>query len=162
MQQALNAVPWKSSVKEIAITNKMSFEQVEIVERETMFVLYGFESANDYISNMMREAQVNEEVATTIAKAVDERIFKAVALQLEAAPEEKPAPAPVPPPNLPQMIHNSLPMIEPGEVVHDVPHVETKAPEVKVVQPATPPPVTTPALSNRYPEGFDPYREPLV
>lgn len=83
--------------------------------------------------------------------------------------------------NLPQMIHNSLPMIEPGEVVHDVPHVEIEAPEIKAPQTPTPPitpapaPVVAPApapatkkvvppapSSNRYPEGFDPYREPIV
>lgn len=189
MQQALNTVPWKSSIKEIALLNKMSFEQVQIIERETMFVLYGFEAAEDYISNMVREAQINEEVATTIATAVDEKIFKAIALQLEPSTPEKPpqTPPPASPSNLPQTIHNSLPMIEEGEVVHDVApatsEVRSMEKEVsKVPQPPIPPvtppapiapkpaqepvpepkKVTPPASGNRYPEGFDPYREPLV
>lgn len=173
IQRALNTVPWRSSVKEIAITNKMSLEQVEIVERETMFILYGFEPAESYVANLMREAQIDEAVATAIAESVDEKIFKAIELQLEITPEAKPAPTPAPTPNLPQAIHNSLPMVEEGEVVHDVPHVETKAPEVKAPQPPIPPPTTptpvpepkkpaTPTPNTHYEQGKDPYREPIV
>ncbi len=168
MQKALNVVPWKSSVKEIAITNKMSLEQVEIIERETMFILYGFESPEDYITNLMREAQINEAVAKAITQAVEEKIFKAIELQLEITPEKKLVPTSVQTPTLPQVIHNSLPMIEPHsaqgfgvakEVVHEVKHEEST---IKKEQEAIKIPKTqVPVPNYSYEGGKDPYREPL-
>lgn len=167
MRQALNTIPWKSSVKEIALLNKMTFEQVEIVERETMFVLYGFENPEDYISNLMREAQIDEPTATSIATAVDEKIFAEIVKQLEAKPEEQTTPDKV---TLPEIPPSNLPMIEDGETVHDAaPMAESD--KLPVPEPVLPP--LTSALSQsakaeapkpaaqKYEGRVDPYREPI-
>lgn len=139
LQKAINTVPWKSSVKEVALLNKLSFEQVAVVERETMFIIYGFENPSDYIANLVREAQIDEVTATTIAEMVNEKIFKIISQKVEEFDKSKP-----------ETPHENLPMVEPGEVAHEVPHVE---------QPKTGKPqmVQTP----NYAGGKDPYREPL-
>ncbi len=146
LQDALNAVPWKSSVKEIALLNKLSLEQIAIVERETMFILYGFENSADYVANLMREVQIDETTATSIADEVNEKILKVITAQLD-----KPKEAGKIENSLPEIAPHNLPMIEEGEVAREVPHVEQKT-ERK-------PLVSTPNYS--YTPGKDPYREPL-
>jgi transcription elongation factor len=143
LQQAINAVPWKAAVKEVASSNNLTQEKAEILERETMFILYGFENPDDYIKNMMREVQINEEIAAKIAGEVNEKVFKVIAEQMDKA-------------QAPQAIHNNLPMVEPGETVHDVsPAVDSKQQIVDSEKPQ----VSTPDY--RYPGGADPYREPM-
>lgn len=76
------------------------------------------------------------------------------------------------PPSVPEVPPSNLPMIEKGEVVHDVPHVEQ--PATSPVIPPTPPAPVTPTTPNvkteqpkvpvpdyRYAGGKDPYREPI-
>lgn len=189
LRKAIESTPWKSSIKEIAISNNLSFEQVELAERETMFIIYGFENPVDYIDNLVREVGISEEVATNIAIAVDEKILKVISQQIEKnssptiitksealeelkrrreqAVEAGAVVKPVPP---------SLPVVEPdfarsdlvvkaGEVAHEVAHTEpvlTNSQKVveKTPEPVTPPkPATPPAYG--YPGGKDPYREPL-
>lgn len=188
LQAAINTVPWKTSLKEIALANKIALEKQEILERETMFILYGFEKPEDYIGNLMREVEISEETAIAIAEAVEKKIFEEITLKTEASPEKMLE-------TIPEVIHNSLPVIEPdfaretlavkvGETVHDVPHVEpVKETEtiIPINKPATPQPVApqssqstqaepakvvvkpkeTPKVGH-YEAGKDPYREPIV
>ena len=161
LQGALNAVPWKSLVNEISGLKTLSLEQVETIERETMFILYGFENPNDYVANMMREAQIDEPTATAIAGQVDEKILKQIAARIEK-PQQEPAEEK---PSVPEIIHSNLPMVEEGETVHDVPHVEqpptSSPPPTSASAPvATKPGAQTPPTVH-YPSGQDPYREPL-
>lgn len=135
LRKTIESVPWKSSIKEIAQQNNLSPEQSESLERESMFILYGFESPNDYIANLVREVAIPEETAIAIAETVNERIFKVIESKIDGG-ENKPA------------AEHNLPMVEPGEVAHDVPHVE----KPKIV--AVP--------DYRYPDGKDPYHEPLA
>ena len=136
LQSAIKEMPWKSRVNEISLLNTLSLEQVESVERETMFVIYGFEPPQNYIPNLIREAQIEEEVATEIAEVVNEKILKEIsnkATQKEAITStptetkeeamqrlmgmrgETKAKAPA-------IEEHNLPMVEAGEAVHDVPH----------------------------------------
>ncbi|MBX4206564.1 hypothetical protein KW784_02140 [Candidatus Parcubacteria bacterium] len=164
VQKALNAAPWKSSLKEIASNNKLSPEQTENLERETVFVLYGFQNPDDYVQNLINEVPVDEQAGIAIAGEVDAKVFAEISKQIGDQ-------------TVSSAIHNTLPMIEKGEQVHDAPHAEaTPAP--------TPVPQTPPALAGgasktrphsdtpvekvslsmpdyRYPGGTDPYREPL-
>ena len=139
LQQAINATPWKALIQEIGKTNTLDTEQIISLEQETMFVLYAFENPNDYASNIAREVGVSEEVAYTIAESVADKIFDLI---LEKSEGQETAPT------------GNLPMIEPGEVAHSVPHVE---------EPPKPKEDAKPSLPDyRYAEGKDPYREPLV
>ena len=149
LQKAISSVPWKDLVQEIGKQNNLSVEQIESLERETMFIIYGFENPNDYISNLIREAGVDETTATTIANEVGEKILKAIEEKTgSVVPVSIPA---TPPANLPL----NLPMVEKGETVRDVPHMEQSKTEIRSEQPKVPLP------DYRYEEGKDPYREPL-
>ncbi len=159
LRLAINAVPWKSSVKEIALANNLESEQIDTLERETMLIIYGFDDPNNYIGNITQEVQIEEEVATAIAEAISEKILNAIAQKVEEIEKEKPVEIIAP---VPEIAPNNLPMIEKEETVHDVPHVEIESkplpepvPETKPEKAPAPPP------DYRYTEGKDPYREPL-
>ncbi|MEK7227525.1 MAG: hypothetical protein AAB641_01375 [Patescibacteria group bacterium] len=145
LQKAIEAVPWKSSIKEIALLNKLTLEQVPVVERETMFILYGFENPDDYIGNLMREAQISEDTAISIAEAVNERIIKAIALKVDEFDKPKATDNP--------------PMVEKGEVAHDVASATSEVSSKKYEVREEGPKVAVPDY--RY-DGKDPYREPIV
>jgi len=145
LQRAIAAVPWKTLVGQIGKENGLGTEQIESLERETMFIIYAFEPAEDYIANIVREINISEETADAIAQSVAEKILDYISKQAdefgnEVIKEETPAIA--------ADIH---PMIEPGEVVHDA--------EPKTQKEAEKPPVSVPDY--RYPKGKDPYREPI-
>ncbi len=139
---AIESVPWKSLVAEIAKNNSLDENRAAALERETMFVLYGFENPTDYLANIEKEVGLSEEQSALIGEGVADKIFEPIFQKIESAkPLEK----------------TQLPMVEEGEKVHDVPHVET--PKSPQSQPQ--PKVETPLPDYRYPDGADPYREPL-
>lgn len=148
LQQVIKTVPWRSVVKEIALLNKLDLAQIVAVERETMFVIYGFEDEKNYLSNIMREANLDETVATAITTALNERILKVI---INKARESKSIP-PKTSANIPEIPPINLPMVEKGETVHDVPQIEPKALSGS----------KAPLPDYRYHDGKDPYREPLV
>lgn len=179
LQTVIKAIPWKSMINEISLLKSMDLEKVAAIEQETMFVIYGFESPNDYIQNMMREAQIDEETATTIAEAVNEKIFKEISNRVsDEEKKERMMPQESKEdamrrlsqrmgnvPKVPEIMPPNLPMIEKGETVHDVPHIEPTAvaPESTKLEPTNPKPdQSKPVSAPHYPGGKDPYREPLV
>ncbi len=151
LQLAINAVPWKLLVKEIAALNQLTAEQSENLERETMFILYGFENPADYVKNIMQEVPLSEEIAAAVTEEVSEKILAAIAAKVEESEEN--------------LSDSNLPMVEEGEIAHEVPHVE------QVTQPIIPQiaePIVTKVVPEQpiarpphYPGGIDPYREPL-
>lgn len=157
LQRALELVPWKASVKEIALTNNLSLPQISALDQETMLVLYGFDDPKNYIDNLVSEVGVDENAATTIAEAVNEHIFQPISLKAEELGGNS--------------IHNDLPMVEDGEVAHTVPHdakldAMPAAPAGPAkLRPHSDTPVEKSGLKTpdyRYPGGADPYREPLA
>lgn len=140
-------------------------------------MLYGFEDPANYPDNLIHEVKVPEDIALDIAYKVNEKIFSPISNKTDeietndtsAKPPQSEKPA------------ESLPMIEPGEVVHNVPHVESKPldPQVREITSEqnlaeTPPEVKlNPKIGEAekkpeavepkpaYPGGKDPYREPI-
>ena len=136
LREAIRIVPWKSMVQEIGRGNNLDAGEMAKLERETMLIVYAFEDPLGYSENLMRELKIDVEKATKISDEVWQKIMQPIS---DATNREN-----VVPPN--------LPMVEPGETAHIVPHIEEKGPEK--------PQISTPA--SHYPGGVDPYREPLV
>lgn len=90
LQTALSTVPWKSTVKEIAVSHKLSLEQVEAIEMETMFILYGFENPTDYVDKLVSEVPLSEDVALSIAEQVEERVLKPISAKLQEDNKKEP------------------------------------------------------------------------
>ncbi|OHA89603.1 MAG: hypothetical protein A3C70_02505 [Candidatus Zambryskibacteria bacterium RIFCSPHIGHO2_02_FULL_43_14] len=156
LQQAISAVPWKALVQEIGKANTLDTEQIVSLEQETMLVVYGLENPNDYVSNIIKEVGVSEEVAYTIAGSVVDKIFEPILRKSEefeksVTPAITPVSAPATPPA-------NLPMVEAGEVAHEVPHIEQTTP---IPAPQKPEPKAS-LPDYRYEQGKDPYREPLA
>ncbi|MGB3922002.1 MAG: hypothetical protein WBL19_01805 [Minisyncoccia bacterium] len=144
LQRAIESLPWKSLVKEVGQANALDNEQLVSLEREAMFILYGFENPADFVSNITREVGVSEEKALAVAAAIAEKIFEPISTKIAAGSGSNAA----------------LPMVEEGEKVHDAPHVEA-APTQPAPQARPEPKIKTPLPDYRYPDGTDPYREPL-
>ena len=153
LRKAIEVVPWKSSIKEIAVSNKLTLEQTETLERETMFILYGFENPQDYIGNMVRELGIGEEIATTIAEAVNEKVFKVIALKVDEL--NKPA-QPLSVSKTPEIPPANLPMVEPASAQGSEPPARQGLASSGLDKPKM-----APVPDYRYPGGKDPYREPL-
>ena len=123
LQRAINDVPWKALVQEIGKINALDTEQIASLEQETMFIIYAFESPKDYIANIMREVGISEDTALNIAESVADKIFNPILQKSEESEKtiKTESPAPVSVPEIPPA---NLPMVEKGEIAHDVAHVE--------------------------------------
>ncbi|MDO8565062.1 MAG: hypothetical protein Q7R67_00315 [bacterium] len=163
LQQAINTVPWKSSVNEISLLKTLPLEQIATVERETMFIIYGFENPDDYIANIMREAQIDEATATAIAEEVNEKVLNVIALKAEEFEKQGPTTVTA---SVPEISPHNLPMVEPGGTVHDVPHTEPTTNDQRLTtesqkQSWVRKPWNASVPTYKYPGGKDPYHEPL-
>lgn len=145
LQQAVNTVPWKALVQEIGKANVLDAEQIASLEQETMFIIYGFENPKDYISNITKNIGISEDAAYTIAESVADKIFNPILQKSEELekPNEKKF-EPVTSTFVPEIPPVNLPMVEKGEVAHDIKPQKVSLPDY------------------RYEEGKDPYREPLA
>lgn len=192
LQRAIDAVPWKALAQEIGKTNTLDAEQIVSLEQETMFIIYGFENPNDYVSNITKNIGISEEIAYTIAESVVAKIFDPILKKSEekkAMAEEPEGPIVItketkkealeelsrrsmksqnPLASVPEIAPSNLPMVEPGEVAHDVAHavpeVGSKKQEVSMRE-NTSQEVKTDSMKVSLPDyrygGADPYREPL-
>lgn len=138
LQQALKSVPWKILVQDVGKENALDAEQIASLEQETMFILYAFENPKDFVSNIVKAVGVTEGVAEEIAQDVADKIFDPILEKSGGGGE---------------IIHPGLPMVEKNEVAHTVPHEESPKPKIA-------PKSDLPDY--RYPEGRDPYREPMA
>ncbi len=152
LRQAIGVVPWKALVQDIGKANALDVEQIASLEQETMFIIYGFENPNDYVSNVTKNIGISEDIAYAIAESIVNKIFDPI---LKKSEEYAKATTPTSVPEIPPA---NLPMVEEGEVAHDAPQIEPKAlsqetkPELKV---------NASLPDYRYESGKDPYREPL-
>ena len=157
LQKVLGEVPWKSLINEIAGRHSLNPEQMETIEMETMFILYGFENPDDYMANMTRETGIAEDLAYAIANEVNEKIFKLISAKVGEIGKQQPTSTPIP-----ELKSENLPMVEKGETVHEVPHVEAPNPKPQIPTNIQVPKEEKIPIKNAYAGGQDPYREPLA
>jgi len=173
LQQAINAVPWKTIAQDIGKANSLNSEQIESLEQEVMLALYNFENPNDLPENIERETGISEETSYKIATTVAEKILSVIEKKSNeqkntvittSVPE-------IPPTNLPVIepaFAQDVIMVKKGEVAHTVNSKqytvdsESESTSSQSLPEAKPEPkVNTPLPDYHYPGGKDPYREPL-
>lgn len=173
LQNAINAVPWKILVQEVGKANTLDVEQITSLEQETMFIIYGFEPPGDYISNIVREVGIPEETAEATAESVAEKIFNPILDKAEEKNDSKPnIDVKVGVPEIAPEVH---PASVPGETAHNTTPEEKKFMNMES-QSTINQEVSEPKNTNResgtvpqnqdkkpisYPDGKDPYREPI-
>ena len=163
LQRAINAVPWKALVQEIGKINTLDAEQIASLEQETMFIIYAFESPKDYLANIIREVGILEDIALNIAESIADKIFNPILQKSEELGKSSETKSePVVTNSVPEIPPVNLPMVEKGEIAHDVNPIQparqglagsasvTKPEQIKVSLP-----------DYRYEKDKDPYREPL-
>ena len=173
LQRAIASVPWKTLVEQIGKENGLSDSQIEILERETMFVIYGFEPIASYTESIMREISISGDIGLKIANSVGEKILDYISSQAEIFGKEKKMPtAPKPPiTTVPEIKPDTHPMIEPRpsleatagkaeEKAHEVPHTEENKPESRSLEEIKKKLTEQPKVVH-YTDGKDPYREPI-
>lgn len=149
-KKAISDTPWKLLVNKIGAAHNLDAPQLTSLETETMFILYGIEDAEDYMSNLEKELNLSESIALALSNNIAKEIFEVIsnkAKKLENSTSNESTLVT----QAPGITPANLPMVEEGEIAHNVPHVEQK--EEKPVEPA-------PAY--KYERGKDPYHEPLV
>ena len=149
MVTAINDTPWVEKIKQIAKDNNLDEEKENLFAIETTLLVFGTESPINYPDNLSENVGLDDDAVIKIAKEVDEKILAPI---IQILKEKGFAPETVP---------SNLPMIEEGEVAHDVAHVEpTIQPARQDLAGSEKEKVNLPDY--RYEAGKDPYREPLV
>lgn len=153
-------------VEKIATEQDLSVVQMNKLSTVLTWTMLGLVERNVLQSQIQEGLGVPEELAQKIEKEVKESIFSKIPSEVL---EEQEIKARILMKSSSNTSSPKLPMIEEGEVAHDVPHVET----APIAQPAPNKEPAVPSVSEadqiktqpkitHYPGGVDPYREPLA
>lgn len=198
--------PWYSTLQEIKVMNNLTEDQITNVENEIIFVLLSMELLSNFSQNIQSQADLSKSQADEISNSLYENLFKNLEQYLPSEIETKPQPQErgssqpiiITPETKKAVIAElsqrveaakvaggtikpvapSLPMVEPGEVAHEVPHVEkvvepepikietkVEVPLPKPVEPVNTEEKKKPEINfpkSGYEDGKDPYREPIA
>ena len=179
--EAIEGVAWEHLAEEVGKESGLKDDQIKNLERETMLVLYAFESPENYIDNLIKELEISEDVALNIAESITNKIFDPILSKVSSYQPQN-----ITHSNLPEIAPEIHPMIEEGEKVHDAapePVVEHKKEPIFITtqeekekelghpskkwvpnyedEPEERPKDSVSVPDYRYPDGTDPYREPV-
>lgn len=145
-----------------------SEEQADQADSEILYAMYGLQSLDDAMKNIASLSQKPVESLAPLKSKLKENIFdKLEEIKKTSEPRKESS-------------STNLPMVEAGEVAHEVPHVEMpnqeagiknqgvdqeasmeKAEAAPTAQPTEPLKPEAKPPANHYPGGKDPYREPI-
>lgn len=178
IQKAITNSAWQQALREIIKKHNLHLDQGIEIEASTIKVMLGIEDPEDYVLDLVVQAEIEEEVASEIAKEVEQSIFAPIKESLIKISREKkdeseltkeqvlreieePHPAQVltpetttqtsTPPNLPTGI-----MEQKLSAMVQLPHEEIFKSEEKDTKSETPPQPSAPKSYTT-----DPYREPI-
>ena len=142
--------------------NNLVGDQANLSDGEIFYALVGLQSLDSAINNIAAIGNRNSNDLLKLKSAIEERVINNSENVGGSAP-------PTPEQNIDKSTTGaatvkvaSLPMVEEGEKVHDAPHVEVAPSQSQPTTSTQPEPkVKTPLPDYRYPDGADPYREPL-
>ena len=153
---------WQLSIRDIIQKFNLRIDQGGVIENEVSLVMLGFQDADDFLDNIMREAALTKDVALSLEREVNSVIFAPlraalmVEMEKSSAPKTKEIPAPVPEETRDDILKQiedpeeiALPKITPRPIVAPTPSVTPTEPTAPVA----------PAVSNK--PKTDPYREPI-
>ncbi|MBU6370735.1 MAG: hypothetical protein KGH93_00920 [Patescibacteria group bacterium] len=87
LQAAIAAADLPDKLQTIAMDNKLLLDQAGGVQMETLLVLFGLESLDDYIDNLVKNAGLSRGQAIACAKEADDLIFKNIRETLQKLDE---------------------------------------------------------------------------
>lgn len=143
-------------IKEIGLSE----DQANLADSEILYALFCLQSLDDAINNIAKLSNKNLNDLSKIKLAVQDNILNKYKIDIKEFIETNKSEL-IASTSVPEIPPANLPMVEKGEVVHDVPHVEltTENQRPAVQEQLKKDTVSLPDY--RYPDGKDPYREPL-
>lgn len=156
---------WSITLEEIARKHNLVNEQLGSFENEVLFVLLGMEPITNLVQSLRDNIGLTGIKAMEIYQEVYTSILREVESLLPTKVEEGEMPVPEIKPDAPELPPDHLPMVEPGETVHDAkPMTEAEKSSIPKTQQQTwaRKPWSPSEQTYKYPGGKDPYREPLV
>lgn len=185
LSEAIRSTSWQEVVRNVSKEFGLSEEKSVSLKQETAIILYAFDNPANLAKNISNEVGVPKEDAEKIAEALVNKVF----LPIQEKADNKTQPPQ--PPQVPEIAPEIHPMVEPSfaqgfggarkEEVHTVPPVEQPVPKTPFVPSPAPTPSVAPKapvqepsqpeikphaeatkpLPTHYPQGQDPYREPV-
>lgn len=191
VRQAIQSAAWESKLQEIGHRHALHIDQIGILENETLLVMLGFASAEEFSAQIAQQLQIPPDKAQLLTIEINTGVFLPIRESMkhfmeERSKKESSALGTPPPPAAPTTISSTpaAPKATPSPTSSRLPTVGTPAlaaPEPKPAQPAqdAPKPVdlhvetilssptssVTPQQPATPPENpvvkVDPYREPV-
>ena len=161
VKDAIKSVDIESAFAEIIKTNNLRLDQAGVLETEILLTILGMEPTTAFIKNIKSRVHVDEDTATKIASDVNEKIFKAIRMEMASLSThsgETQMDADRTPSSSSQNVSRTFGAdvteaklegafrLAPDSVVSDAP--------TKLTPPST--------ERGKYPGGVDPYREPVA
>jgi hypothetical protein len=73
---------WEKTTRHIVEKYNLRIDQGAVIEEETMFVMFGFDEADKFTENIMREAKIDRELAEKITEEINNDVFKLITEKL--------------------------------------------------------------------------------
>ena len=163
-----------AALEEISELYQLSSDQRGLLGLEVTFALIGLTPKDKLTYVLQEKLQISEEISNGLFKAINEKIISEIPERTLLAQQEFAQK------KLRESVNSSssslefppqnLPMVEKGEVVHDVPHFSVPATVPRPAQPFVPAPLPKSVVEEKlskpiasapsYKPGEDPYREP--
>lgn len=79
---------WEETTREIVSKYNLRIDQGSFIETETMLIMFGFISADDFKKDLISEAKIDEETANKIEQDIGNNIFKLIKDKIRVVTEE--------------------------------------------------------------------------
>ena len=76
IQNAVNVFPWETKVPGITVKYNMQIDEASVFQQETMKVVVGLSSSQDYKKNLMKSLNINSNLAESLVFEANTHIFK--------------------------------------------------------------------------------------
>lgn len=84
LQEVILSSEFKDNIRNIGAKYQFNNEQINKLEDETVFILLGFKSINDYVQNIMKEVSITNSRAQSIYREINVIILNPIMRDLES------------------------------------------------------------------------------
>ncbi len=78
IREVITESGWEKTIRNIVSKNGLRIDQGSVIEHETLLIMLGFETPEDYLNNLINEAEIKPEIASKIAQEVSDQIFSLI------------------------------------------------------------------------------------
>lgn len=90
IQKVITESRWENKVRNLAKRYHLHIDQETDIENQTLLTMLGFEVPEDFVKNLIENANLHDDEAEVIAKEIDRDVFQMIREQLINAPKSQP------------------------------------------------------------------------